>query len=499
MAFNAAKVIDAIGRYGDGGSGAGPSEPDSMLDVLQGFVHELRAAGLPVSMTENLDAMRAVEHVDIADRDTFKAALGATLVKHHHHWRAFETVFDVYFSLYAPDVVDQDGDGDAAAEGEGMEGGGAGGDLSPEELAEMLLHALMNMDEDEMRRLAGMAVSRYAGMEPGRPVGGTYYLYRTLRQLDLEGLAARMMGRAQEQGQGTEGDPLEERLQREEFEERLRRLRELVEAEIRRRLVADRGVEAMARTLRKPLPEDVDFMHASREEMQALQRAIYPLTRALAARLAQRRKRKNRGHLDFRSTVRHSLSYGGVPAEPQFRHPRPSRPEVMVVADISGSVASFARFTLQFVYAMASQFSKVRSWVFIDGIDEVTRFFQESDDIAEAIQRVNTEADVVWVDGHSDYGHAFEVFRERHLTEITPKTSIILLGDARNNYHASQNGIVKELRQRARHVYWLNPEPRGYWDTGDSIVSDYGIYCDGVFECRNLRQLETFVSAIVEG
>jgi hypothetical protein len=499
MAFNAAKVIDAIQRHGDDGSVRGPTEADSMLDVLQGFVHELRAAGLPVSMTENLDAMRAVEHVDIADRDTFKAALGATLVKHHHHWRAFETVFDVYFSLYAPGVVDEDGDGDAAAEGEAMEGGGAGGDLSPEELAEMLLQALMNMDEDEMRRLAGMAVSRYAGMEPGRPVGGTYYLYRTLRQLDLEGLAARMMGRAQEQGQGTEGDPLEERLQREEFEERLRRLRELVEAEIRRRLVADRGVEAMARTLRKPLPEDVDFMHASREEMQALQRAIYPLTRALAARLAQRRKRKNRGHLDFRSTVRHSLSYGGVPAEPQFRHPRPSRPEIMVVADISGSVASFARFTLQFVYAMASQFSKVRSWVFIDGIDEVTRFFQESDDIAEAIQRVNTEADVVWVDGHSDYGHAFEVFRERHLTEITPKTSIILLGDARNNYHASQNGIVKELRQRARHVYWLNPEPRGYWDTGDSIVSDYGIYCDGVFECRNLRQLETFVSAIVEG
>jgi uncharacterized protein len=469
-----------------------------MLDVLQGFVHELRAAGLPVSMTENLDAMRAVEHVDIADRDTFKAALGATLVKHHHHWRAFDTVFDVYFSLYAPGVDGDDGDAAAWAEMQAMEGGGAAGQMSAEELAEMLLDALMSMDTDELRRLAAVAVTRYAGMEPGRPVGGTYYLYRTLRQLDLEGLAARMSGRAREQGQVGEGQ-LDDRLQQEEFEERLRRLRELIESEIRRRLVADRGVEAMARTLRKPLPEDVDFMHASRDEMQALQRAIYPLTRALAARLAQRRRRRNRGHLDFRSTVRHSLSYGGVPAEPKFRHPRPSKPEIMVIADISGSVASFARFTLQFVYAMASQFSKVRSWVFIDGIDEVTRFFQESDDIAEAIHRVNTEADVVWVDGHSDYGHALDVFRERHLTEITPKTSVILLGDARNNYHASQNGIVKEIRQRARHVYWLNPEPRGYWDTGDSIVSDYGIHCDGVFECRNLRQLERFVAGVVEG
>ena len=129
----------------------------------------------------------------------------------------------------------------------------------------------------------------------------------------------------------------------------------------------------------------------------------------------------------------------------------------MVVADISGSVASFARFTLMFVYAMASQFSKVRSWVFIDGIDEVTRFFQESDDVIEAVHRVNTEADVVWVDGHSDYGHAFEVFYQRHYHEVTPKTSIILLGDARNNYHASQAWVVDELRKRGRHVYWLEP------------------------------------------
>jgi uncharacterized protein len=472
-----------------------------VLDLLQGFVHELRAAGLPVSMTENLDAMRAVEHVDIAERDVFKAALGATLVKHHQHWSAFETVFDVYFSLYSPGVDDSGERGDFG-DFEGMVGesgaGGGGGQVTREELAQMLIDALMRMDRDELRRLAAMAVSQFAGMEPGRPVGGTYYLYRTLRQLDLDDLGNRMMGRAREQGDVPDG-PLETRLQEEEFQSRLRQLRELVEEEIRRRLVADRGMEAMARTLRKPLPEDVDFMHASREEMLALQRAIYPLTRALAARLAQRRRRRHRGALDFRKTVRASLSYGGVPAEPKFRHPHPSKPEIMVVADISGSVASFARFTLQFVHAMASQFSKVRSWVFIDGIDEVTRFFHETEDIGEAVHKVNTEADVIWVDGHSDYGHAFQVFHDRHLREITHKTSVILLGDARNNYHASQNWVVKDIQKRARHVYWLNPEPRGYWDTGDSIIADYATYCDGVYECRNLRQLERFVTTVAEG
>jgi len=477
-----------------------------LLDVLQGFVHELRAAGLPVSMTENLDAMRAIEFIDIDERELFKSVLAATLVKHHRHQKAFDVVFDVYFSLFSQGIPGEDGEegeggeGEVDLSGEGQMGAGdgAGQPVSREELAAMLLAALVNMDRDELRRLAGIAVQQFAGMEPGRPVGGTYYLYRTLRMLDLDALAARLMGMARDQGDVGEGQ-LAERLAREEVDARLKELREIVEEEIRRRLVADRGAEAMARTLRKPLPEDIEFMHASRDEMLALQHAVYPLTRALAARLAQRRRRRNRGHLDFRKTVRASLSYGGVPAEPKFRNPHPSKPEIMVVADISGSVASFARFTLMFVYAMASQFSKVRSWVFIDGIDEVTRFFNESDDVLEAVHRVNTEADVVWVDGHSDYGHAFEVFHQRHYAEITPKTSIILLGDARNNYHASQTWVVDELRKRGRHVYWLDPEPRSYWDTGDSIVSEYGRYCDGVFECRNLRQLQKFVETVAEG
>jgi hypothetical protein len=477
-----------------------PDGSPALLDVLQGFVHELRTAGLPVSMTENLDAMRAVEQIPLDDRAMFKTALSTTLVKHARHQQVFNTVFNVYFSLFSDGVqsdVPLPGIEDVEA-AEGQTPGDAGGaPMTRDELAELLLEALRSMDRDALRRLAAAAVQQFAGMEPGRPVGGTYYLYRTLRQLDFDNLEQRLM--AMDDDHELDEGELANRLAHEEYQSRLKELRELIEEEIRRRLVADRGVEAMARTLRKPLPEDVEFMHASREEMVALQQAVYPLTRAMAARLAQRRRRRHRGHLDFRKTIRESLSYGGVPADPRFKHPHPTKPEIMVVADISGSVASFARFTLQFVYAMANQFSKVRSWVFIDGIDEVTRFFQESDDVSEAVQRVNTEADVIWVDGHSDYGHAFETFYQRHYHEITPKTSMILLGDARNNYHASEAWVVDEMRKRGRHVYWLDPEPRGYWDTGDSIVSEYGKYCDGVFECRNLRQLQQFVTTIAEG
>ena len=473
-----------------------------MLDLLSGFIVELRNAGLPVSLTENLDAMEAVKVIPVEDRDAFKYALGCTLVKNAAHWRAFETVFEVYFSLRGAQYsMNADGEFDSAADqqmpgqpGEQQGGGGMEG-LTPEELAQMLYNALLNADQMMMRAIARAAVTRFSGMEPGRPVGGTYYLYRTLRNLDLDGMLDRLM-EASKQQVGGELTPLEERLERDEFQSRIDQMRQEIESEIRRRLVADRGAEAMAKTLRKPLPEDVDFMHATREEMVNLRKAIYPLTRKLAVRLARKRRHGRKGPLDFRNTVRHSLSYGGVPADPKFKFPRPAKPEIMVIADISGSVAAFARFTLQLVYAISGQFSKVRSFVFIDGVDEVTRFFEGIEDITEAVHRVNTEADVIWVDGHSDYGHAFESFWERWGKDISPKTTVILLGDARNNYHASQAWVIKAMRKKARHVYWLNPEPKSYWNTGDSILGEYAIHTDGTYECRNLRQLERFVEVL---
>lgn len=471
-----------------------------LLETLAGFVTELRNAGVPVSLTENLDAIEALRHVPLEDRDAFKYALAATMVKSQGHWKAFETVFEVFFSYRGDSYrLGENAEDDEAAElmrelmgerpGEGA--GGATEGLSDEQLAEMLYRSLMNADNSTLSAVARAGVTRYAGMEPGRPVGGTYYLYRTLRQFDLDNVLSRLLDGTPQNTQ--DSFDLEERLAREEYETRIENFKKEVEAEIRRRLVADRGAEAVSKSVRKPLPEDIDFMHASRDELSALRKAMVPLTRKLAARLARKRRHGRRGPLDFRSTVRHSLSYGGVPADPKFKMPRPAKPEIIVIADISGSVAAFARFTLHMVYALSSQFSRVRAFVFIDGIDEVTDYFKTTDDITEAIHRINTEADVIWVDGHSDYGHAFETFWERWGKEIEGKTTVLLLGDARNNYHASQSWVLAEMRKKARHVYWLNPEPRSYWNTGDSIVGQYAAHCDGTYECRNLKQLERFV------
>ncbi|HEY3941466.1 MAG TPA: VWA domain-containing protein [Acidimicrobiales bacterium] len=479
-----------------------------MLDLLSGFVAELRRSGLPVSLTEHLDAAEAVHHVPLEDREALKYALAATLVKSASHWRTFETAFEIYFAtrtgLGAGDGTggeaegETEGDaGDGTTPGARGTGGGGGEALSAEELAAMLYRALAAGDDPMLPVVARHAVSRYAAMEPGRPVGGTYYLYRTLRNLDLDGVFDRLVADGRQSAPNrAQFTPLEDRLLRDEYRARIERLRQAIEQEIRRRLVEDRGAEALAKSVRKPLPEDLDVMHATRQELDNLHRALHPLSRKLAVRLTRKRRHGRQGRLDFRSTMRRSLSFGGVPVEPRFRHPRPAKPEIFVVADVSGSVASFARFTLHLVYAISSQFSKVRSFVFVDGIDEVTRFFEGVDDPSTAVHRINTEADVVWVDGHSDYGHAFSTFHARWSDQITARTSVLLLGDARNNYHASESWVLEDLRRKARHLYWLNPEPRDYWGSGDSIVDEYAVYCDAVVECRTLRQLEEFVGEL---
>lgn len=459
--------------------------------LLADFVGELRAAGIPVSMVETIDAMRALEVIDIGNRQALKSTLAATLVKAERHLEAFDTAFEVFFALapQAPAASEQ-GNGASRIPGEGS--GASGADVDA--LRDQLLQALMEQDLAALASAVGAAVDSLSGFERGRPVGGTYYLYRTLRRLDIDQLEAMLT--AAMQSEAGDLSELDRRLLAEDIEARLEELREAVRDEIRRRLVEDRGREAVARTLRRPLTEDVDLMHATRQDLDAIEDAIVPLTRKLAARLARRRRLLHRGRLDFRRTVRRSLATGGVPLDPQFRVARPHRPEVFLLCDISGSMATFARFTLQFTYAMSTQFSKLRSFAFIDTVDEVTDFFGPGTDFPSALARVATEAEVVLHDGHSDYGTAFTGFVERYGREVTPRSTVIITGDARNNYRQPHEDMLAEVAHKARAVYWLNPEPPSYWDTGDSVMSRYAPFCDGVYEVRTLRQLEEFVEEL---
>jgi hypothetical protein len=294
-------------------------------------------------------------------------------------------------------------------------------------------------------------------------------------------------------GQGTGTDGLLARLDEERREAQMTRFRQAVEAEVRRRLVEDRGSNAVAKTLRQPLPEDADFLTSSREQITAMRAVMDPLARKLASRLSAKRRHNRRGSLDFRRTIRKSLGTGGVPVYPVYGKPKPSKPELFVVADISGSVSTFAAFTLQLVFALRTQFAKVRTFVFVDGVDEVTELLRKADNIIEVTQTINSEGRGVWLDGRSDYGHALESFWDQWGEQVRRRSTVIVLGDARTNYHDPAEHVLRSVRQRAGHLYWLNPEPHGAWNSGDSVLDRYASFCDAVYECRNLRQLRAFV------
>jgi uncharacterized protein with von Willebrand factor type A (vWA) domain len=293
-----------------------------------------------------------------------------------------------------------------------------------------------------------------------------------------------------------EDEGLPGRLQRDDLAALLELLRTEVRREIIRRLVADRGPEPVARTLREPLVEDIDLMHATRSELERIGAAVDPLARKLATRLAQRRRRGKHGRLDLRRTIRRSLAHGGALIDPQYRVPRRAKPEIVLLCDVSGSMATFARFTMQLTYAIGNQFSRVRSFAFVDAIDEVTGYFSPGRDFAGAMRDFAGSARVVGHDGHSDYGAVWRGLHDRYLDAITPQATLIVAGDARSNYRDPETELLSELAYQARAVMWLNPEARRFWDTGDSIMSRYAARCDSVHEVRTLRQLEHFVAAV---
>ena len=443
-----------------------------MIDVLSGFVAQLRAAGVEVGITEHVDAMRAVDAVSLSERAIVRRALGSTLAKSRAEWVTFETVFDAYFAV------------------------DPGADDADDAFRRRVERVVAQGDGAVLRAVAREAVRRHAAL--GTPPGGVHYhLFRTLRRIDFATLPERALAvvTAAKAGDAA-GDadapggltPLEARLARRTVALRADQLRDEIESEIRRRtLFADRD-HAPAGLMATQL----EIRRASAGELDQIRAAIQPLARRLAARLAKTR-RAAPGRLDFRHTIRRSLAYGGVPLEPVIRGRRRSLPEIIVLADVSRSVADFSRFTLQLVYALSSQFGKVRSFVFVDAIEEVTEQLRDRAGLAEAMRALGTSAGITRFDGHSDYGHAFTDFWRRWGAEVTPRTTVIVLGDARNNYHASQSWALAELRRRARRVYWLNPEPVSSWDTGDSVMSEYAALTHETFECRNLDQLEQFV------
>lgn len=455
------------------------------------FLSALREAGLAISIAEGLDSVQAIRVVTLADRELLRAACAATLVKRPAHRPVFDTVFDLYY----PPVV---GEASAVRRSDGT-------DAPPESirpapapwevddpvrvrLREELRSYLLTGDEQLAIGVARDAMSAL-GVQPGTVAGQPSWspmtvMSRLSPDTLMAGLLAQLLA-------GGAPDAFAERLARSRVDTRLRRFRQLVDAEARRRIAEQRGPDAVARAAR-PAVDQVSFGSANAEELAAMRREVGPLARRLAARLAVKQRDGRRGTLDFRRTIRSSLSTGGVPLTTVHRPRRPVKTDLVLLCDVSESVLSSARFTLMLVHALREQFSRVRTFAFVDEIDEVTRFFGPGVEVADAVARMTAEADLTWLLGRTDYGRAFERFEEKYPDVVGHRTSLLVLGDARSNYGDLALPVLARLAERAHTAHWLNPERRSAWDTGDSAASRFDEVVPMV-ECRNLAQLAEFV------
>ena len=461
----------------------------TLLDRHVEFLAALREAGLPVSVAEGIDAAASVPVIDLLDREQLRAAFAATLVKRPHHRPAFDTIFDVYFppvtgrSAAPPsDTEPPPRDPDAAHRGP-LE------DPLRDRVRADLFRALLEGDAALLDGVAREAVGAFGEVRSGTPGRSSWSRMTVLQRVAPETLMAGLLDAFLA---GQERGGLAERRARTLLADRIERFTRRVDVDVRRRLAEVTDAESVARTARRPTIDQVNFLSATRTDLVALRREIQPLARRLAARLAIDQRRGSRGALDFRRTIRESLSSGGVPLQTYHRPKRPLKSDLVVLCDVSDSVSSFAQFTLLLVYALREVFTKVRAFAFVDELDEVTRFFTPGGDPLDAVTKLATEADVAGLMGRTDYGRAFELFADRFPDAIGSRTSLLVLGDARSNYGDVALPTLRELAGRAKHAYWLNPERRASWDTGDSRARDLGAIVPMV-ECRNLAQLGEFV------
>ncbi|KUJ68032.1 hypothetical protein ACZ90_22540 [Streptomyces albus subsp. albus] len=456
------------------------TEPvQGLPERLTDFVRALRGHGLRIGTGETVDAAAAAEILGLADRDRLREGLAAAVLRADGQRGVFDAAFDLYFPLGvgapegAREAVRTDRDG----------------------LRDRLVEALAADDRAALSQLAGEAVDALGRYGPASGAGG-WSAHQTLDRLRPQTLLVRVRDAVRaERAAGADG--FTERLDDEEIRRRIRGFRGQVGTEARRRVAEVRGTERVARHGIAPSTDQVDFLTASRDQLAELRRTVQPLARKLATRLAARRRKAARGRLDLRRTLRRSLSTGGVPLHPAYRHRHPARPELVLLCDMSGSVDGFSHFTMLLVQAIRDQFSKVRVFAFVNRTDEVTGLVTSgSADPAELSRRILAEAAVAGWHGSSDYGTALDGFVDRYLHAVGPRTCVLILGDARNNGQDPRLPALERIVDRARRVYWLNPEQPALWSTGDSAAEAYAGLVE-MHACRNARQLSAVVSRLL--
>ncbi|MCA0323712.1 MAG: VWA domain-containing protein, partial [Actinobacteria bacterium] len=301
-------------------------------------------------------------------------------------------------------------------------------------------------------------------------------------------------------GSGTQGNPagggFADRFTRDELRAAVAEFRRRVEIESRRRNAEARGPERISRYAVRPPAEQTPFLLAGATEVQELRSTITPLAKKLASRMAAKRRRAARGEIDIRKTLRRSMSTGGVPIRPALRRRSPHRPDLVLLCDLSSSVAGFSRFTILLMQAMAGQFRRIRIFGFVNVCDELTETVLSAPPGSDLTAAFTDTARMTRWHRNSDYGTALVDFTDRYLDAVGHRTTVLILGDARTNNTEPRLDALAEIVARAKRVDWLNPESPSQWGAGDSVAHLYGQTVD-MHECANAVQLRQFVMRLM--
>jgi hypothetical protein len=464
------------------------------------FTNLLRKSGIRVSVAEAIDAFNALDELSLGDREVFRDALRSSMVKRGDEIATYDELFDLYWSGFYDNLKNAFGDmeGDLGEMGidleqllaqlaEMMEN--MDGDLDLGELAQAMLTQDLSQLENMIRQAAEQAgTDRIENM---LQVG--FFSRRTTEQLGMEGAGQELealMERMRAQGMGDEAIAQMQELIRKLMETVRRTVRNFTERELQQQ-----NHNYMEKFRREMLTEK-SFYHLTEDEILRMREVVTRLAQRIKNILSIRKKRLKRGKLDLHQTLRRNMARGGIPFEVVYKTRRKDRPKLVIMCDVSSSVANVSRFMLQFMYSLQEAFTKIRCYVFVAELGEVTDVFHDAD-VSGAVEKALDGGDVINVYTRSNFGFAFHEFWKNHLSAIDNKTTVIILGDARNNYNDARAWCVRDIQNKAKNLVWLNPEAPSAWGFGDSVMDRYMPYCDVVEECRNLRQLSKVVDQIV--
>lgn len=460
------------------------------------FIGALRGSGVRVALSEDIDCFRALEVLGIGNKPTFKAALRSTLVKKASDIPTFEKLFEMYFTSLTKPLLEKDAD-------ESDLGMLPFGSMTMQEF----LDAFLEENGDMFRSLAGlfetefgadfqmmmMQIGSSSGLsEISNPLQVGFFSKKirdslgwSLLSEEIERLRQELLGR------GYSPEEVDRLMQF--IEQKMKRAFEAIKEFVRREL--EKNMLTDMEKWRQDELLDKSFYQLSRREIAMMQDIVAKLGRKMKDKLVLRNKRLSRGRIDVKRVIRRNMQYGGIPIELCYKNRRREKPQVFALCDISDSVSYAARFMLQFLYTFQDLFSKVRTYVFVTQIAEVTSLFAENE-INAAIE-LALGSRYVDYNGHSNFGYAFHKFRDEYLESVTPRTTVIVIGDARNNRNDPRTWAFKDISEKAKRVIWLNPEARTGWRLGDSVMHEYMPYCDEVHECRNARQLMRVVDGLL--